>query len=149
MPLNSCSVPGRKPGTSSNVRIGILNASQKRTNRAAFGRRVDIQATREHGGLIRHNPDRSSVHARESDYDVLRKMLLHFEEAAVVDDPVNDVTDVVGRLRKRWNDGIEFQDLPRSIGSSQDDAWNSVAIVLGKIREQFTDVAQALRIICR
>ena len=33
---NSCCVPGRKPGTSSNVMSGILNASQKRTKRAPF-----------------------------------------------------------------------------------------------------------------
>ena len=36
MPLNSWSVPGRNPGTSTRVMIGMLNASQKRTNRAAF-----------------------------------------------------------------------------------------------------------------
>src|ERR1017187_8193624 len=36
MPPNSCSVPGRKPGTSSKVRIGMLKASQKRTKRAPF-----------------------------------------------------------------------------------------------------------------
>ena len=29
-------LPGRKPGTSSNVMIGMLNASQNRTNRAPF-----------------------------------------------------------------------------------------------------------------
>ena len=36
MPPYSCTVPGRKPGTSSNVTSGMLNASQKRTKRAAF-----------------------------------------------------------------------------------------------------------------
>ena len=36
MPVHSWSVPGRKPGTSTNVRMGIENASQKRTNLAAF-----------------------------------------------------------------------------------------------------------------
>lgn len=29
-------VPGKNPGTSTNVMMGILNASQKRTNRAPF-----------------------------------------------------------------------------------------------------------------
>ena len=29
-------VPGRNPGTSTKVMMGILNASQKRTNRAPF-----------------------------------------------------------------------------------------------------------------
>jgi hypothetical protein len=36
MPPYSCAVPGRNPGTSSNTRMGMLNASQNRTKRAAF-----------------------------------------------------------------------------------------------------------------
>ena len=36
MPPNSWAVPGRKPGTSSNVTIGTLKQSQKRTKRAAL-----------------------------------------------------------------------------------------------------------------
>ena len=36
MPAYSWAVPGRKPGTSSKVTIGTLNASQKRMKRAAF-----------------------------------------------------------------------------------------------------------------
>jgi len=36
IPLHSCSVPGRKPGTSTNVTSGMLNASQNRTKRAPF-----------------------------------------------------------------------------------------------------------------
>ena len=36
MPSHSWSVPGRKPGTSTNVSTGTLNASQVRTKRAAF-----------------------------------------------------------------------------------------------------------------
>src|SRR6266508_3404004 len=36
IPPHSCAVPGRKPGTSTNVSIGRLNASHVRTNRAAL-----------------------------------------------------------------------------------------------------------------
>jgi hypothetical protein len=36
MPPNSCPVPGRNPGTSTSVRIGISKASQNRTKRAAL-----------------------------------------------------------------------------------------------------------------
>jgi hypothetical protein len=35
-PVHSWSVPGRYPGTSTSVRIGIENASQNRTKREAF-----------------------------------------------------------------------------------------------------------------
>ncbi len=34
MPPHSCAVPGRKPGTSSNVMSGMLKQSQKRMKRA-------------------------------------------------------------------------------------------------------------------
>ena len=36
MPPHSCLVPGRKPGTSTNVSSGTLNASHVRTKRAAL-----------------------------------------------------------------------------------------------------------------
>jgi len=36
IPPYSWVVPGIKPGTSTRVRMGMLKASQKRTNRAAF-----------------------------------------------------------------------------------------------------------------
>ena len=36
MPPYSCAVPGRKPGTSTKVTIGMLKQSQKRTKRAAL-----------------------------------------------------------------------------------------------------------------
>ena len=36
IPPCSCSTPGRNPGTSTKVTIGILNASQNLTNLAAF-----------------------------------------------------------------------------------------------------------------
>ena len=36
MPFHSCAVPGRNPGTSTNVTIGSPNASQVRTKRAAL-----------------------------------------------------------------------------------------------------------------
>ena len=36
IPPYSCAVPGIKPGTSTRVSIGILNASQNLTNLAAF-----------------------------------------------------------------------------------------------------------------
>ena len=36
MPPHSCAVPGRNPGTSTNVTSGMLKQSQKRTKRAAF-----------------------------------------------------------------------------------------------------------------
>ncbi len=36
IPPHSCAVPGKNPGTSTNVSSGMLKQSQKRTKRAAF-----------------------------------------------------------------------------------------------------------------
>jgi hypothetical protein len=36
IPPHSCAVPGRKPGTSTKVTSGMLNASHVRTKRPAF-----------------------------------------------------------------------------------------------------------------
>ena len=46
MPPYSCAVPGKKPGTSTKVMMGILNASQKRTKRAPL---TDASISRQPG----------------------------------------------------------------------------------------------------
>src|SRR5580692_5243510 len=43
-PPYSCAVPGRKPGTSTKVTMGMLKASQNRTNRAAL-REASLSST--------------------------------------------------------------------------------------------------------
>ena len=86
IPPHSCEVPGRKPGTSVNVISGMLNASQKRTNRAAFSEDSMSSTPGEVLGLVADDPDRIAVEAAEADDDVLREVLLDLEELAVVDD---------------------------------------------------------------
>src|SRR3989442_14075148 len=67
MPPCSCATPGRNPGTSSNVTSGMLNASQKRMNRAPLSDAFNIPlvtfedvpgflpgVAQEHGGIIKH-----------------------------------------------------------------------------------------------
>src|SRR6478735_6688602 len=55
MPLYSWSTPGKKPGTSTNVIRGMLNASQVRTNLAAFDDGGDDLAhVVGHVGAVRH-----------------------------------------------------------------------------------------------
>src|ERR1035437_2443851 len=55
---------------------------------------VNVQASRQKSRLIRHNPNRAAIHSRESHYNIARKMLLDFEELAVVHHAVDDVFDV-------------------------------------------------------
>ena len=42
IPFFSCATPGMKPGTSTRVTIGMLNASQKRMKRVALSDGVDV-----------------------------------------------------------------------------------------------------------
>src|ERR1043166_2131260 len=87
MPPYSCTVPGRNPGTSSNVTSGMLNASQNRTNRAALT---------------------GASMARDADDDGPRVVLMTLEETAIRHDRVDDVEHVVGLRRRRGNDAIEL-----------------------------------------
>ena len=55
MPLCSCTVPGRKPGTSSKVIRGILKQSQKRIKTGSLVAGVNVKDTGQPGGLIGNN----------------------------------------------------------------------------------------------
>ena len=86
IPPHSCSVPGRKPGTSTNVSSGMLKASQVRTKRAAFAEASMSSTPGERRGLVADDADRDAVQAREAADDVARVVLVDLEELAVVDD---------------------------------------------------------------
>jgi hypothetical protein len=59
-------VPGRKPGTSSKVTIGMLKASQKRMKRAPSSTRR-CRGTGQHRGLVGDDADDAAAEAREAD----------------------------------------------------------------------------------
>ena len=90
MPPYSCAVPGRKPGTSSNVTIGMLNASQKRTKRAALIDASMSSTPASTGGWLATMPTGAPASRAKPDHDVLRAVGLHLEELAVVDDALED-----------------------------------------------------------
>ena len=85
-----CSTPGRKPGTSTKVMIGMLKASQKRTNRLL--RRLDVEGARQDRRLVCHHSDRVPVQAPKSHDDVLRPHLVDLEELTPVEDGLNELT---------------------------------------------------------
>ena len=86
MPPYSCTVPGRNPGTSSKVTSGMLKASQNRTKRAPFTDASMSSVPASTAGWFATIADRAAVEAREADDDVLRVVLMHLEEVALVDD---------------------------------------------------------------
>src|SRR6185312_15991076 len=76
MPPCSCAVPGRNPGTSSNVTSGMLNASQKRMKRAPLSDAA-MSSTPEDRGLVGHDADAEAAQVREAADDVLCVVALH------------------------------------------------------------------------
>lgn len=121
-------IPGRKPGTSTKVMMGMLNASQKRTNRAPFTeelmskqpetratlkytrkkRKVHLELwqscslrTRSHFGLVTHNADRASVHPCKSHHNVF----------GVVRHDLKKVPLVHNLNRQIWNICCNFHSL--------------------------------------
>ncbi len=66
----------------------MLNASQKRTKRARFHARVNVQDTRKICRLICDDTDGPTIHPRKAHHDVPREMLVHFKEVAIVHDAV-------------------------------------------------------------
>ena len=114
-PPYSCPVPGRKPGTSSKVTSGMLNASQNLTARTLH-RRVDVERASQMRRLIRHHANRAAGDAGEADDQVPGEVLLHLQQVSLVHDVANHLHHVVGLIRHRRHDRLE--DLFRAVGGS-------------------------------
>lgn len=102
MPPYSCAVPGKNPGTSTNVIIGMLKASQKRTNLAPF---TDASISRQPAkelpitnsrfyysywitsrdlGLVCNNANRTTIHACETHNNILSRCWHNFKEFSFI-----------------------------------------------------------------
>ena len=61
-----------------------------------LARAVDIEAAGQHHRLVGDDPDRRTLHAREADNDVARKVRLDLEEVGIVDDLLDQLFHVIG-----------------------------------------------------
>ena len=95
MPFHSWSVPGRKPGTSTNVSTGMLNASQVRTKRAAFSAALMSSVPAIGQRLVGDDPDGVALDVPEPDEHVLGVQRLDLEQDAVVQHVLQDRAHVV------------------------------------------------------
>jgi hypothetical protein len=134
IPPYSWLVPGRNPGTSTNVRSGMLSS---------LDRGVDVEAPRENRRLVGRDPDGPAVHPREADDDVLRKMFLDLEEVAVVHHLLDHVPDVV-----RFRGDVRYElvqtlvhPVGRVVGGDDRRVFH---VVLGHEGEEFADQEKAL-----
>ena len=76
----------------------------------AFDRGIDIEAAGEKCRLVSDDADRSAIKTREAYDDVLREVLVDFEEITVIDDAVDDVLDVVGLIGFGGDDACRVRD---------------------------------------
>ena len=99
--------PGKKAGTSTNVTSGMLNASQKRTKRAAFTEESMSSTPASERGWLPTTPTMAAEPCEAAD-DVLGPVLVHLEEVAVVDDAADDVVHVVRLVRVVRDQRVEL-----------------------------------------
>ena len=86
----------------------MLNASQVRTNRAAFS---DASMSRQSGEvhrLVGDHADRRAFHAAEADDDVRREAGVDLQELAVVQHAVDHLVHVVGLVRRVRDERVEL-----------------------------------------
>src|ERR1043166_6645734 len=110
--------------------------------------RIDIQHTREHGRLVRDNPDRGAVQPCKPDKNILRVQFEHVEKLALVNDETNDILHVVrlgGILRY---DRIELF-LFRARLADRAYGWSSVEVVRRDEAQKFPDREKAFGFVFR
>ena len=62
-PPYSCAVPGKKPGTSTSVTIGIAEGVAEAHEARPLARGVGVEHAGEHHRLLRHDADRAALDA--------------------------------------------------------------------------------------
>ena len=105
IPRHSRSLPGSKPGVSTNVTSGRLKQSHHCTCRAAFSRRFDVDGAGPLVGLVGDHADGPAVEAGEAGDEVRRVPGPQLEERVVVEDVLDDRADVVGGVGPRRHRG--------------------------------------------
>src|SRR5688572_4980544 len=106
-PPNSWRVPGRKPGTSTNVTIGMLNASQKRTNRAALRDASMSSTPASTMGWLATMPTVEPSSRTNPVRNVLAELRADLEEVAFVGDLLDQFLHVIGFVRIVRDEAIE------------------------------------------
>ena len=96
--------------------MGMLKQSQKRTNRAAFARGVDVEHAGQRVRVVGDDADAVAAHMAESDRDIARPLCLDLHELAVVDDLADHAADVV-----------------RTGGVGRDDVDEVVELAIGRV----------------
>ena len=126
----------------------MLKASQKRTKRAPLMDALMSRHSRQKSGLVRDDAHGASVEPREADDKILREVLVHFEESAIVRDGMDYVLHVVRLLRVFGDHGVQAGVL--AVGRVGRGAPRRVfEIVRREIADQFPDHGEAFGIVPR
>src|SRR5712691_925080 len=73
---------------------------------------IDVKGSGVNLGLVRNDPNRVSVEPGESDDDILRPERLYLEQFASIDDPSNDIPNIVRLVRVVREDIVELTLVP-------------------------------------
>ncbi len=87
--------PGRYPGVSTKVTMGILKASQKRMKRAALSEQLISRAPGKEFGLIGDDPNGSCRPSTETGNDIFSDRQLYWEELAIIGDGLDCAHHVI------------------------------------------------------
>ncbi len=107
---------------------------------------VDVEATGQNCGLVRHEADHAAVEPGETDDDVLRVVLVRFKEHSVVHDAVDHIAHGIAHFRRVWNNFIQFRAQPPGIVFAL--GARSVFHVVGRqIAEQNLDLLDGVGVV--
>ena len=143
IPPCSWSTPGRKPGTSSRVTIGMLKASHIWTKRAAFSRRLDVQHAGQRLRLVGDDADHLAVEPGQRADDVAGPALVDLQVVAVVDDLLDDLAHVVRAVAVGRDQVEQRRRRAGRPGRRTGDARRVLAVVLRQQREEVADLLDA------
>ena len=87
----------------------MLNASQVRTNRAAFSEASMSRQPGQVHRLVGHHADGRALHPAEADHDIRREPGVDLEELAVVEHVGDHLVHVVGLVRRVGDERVEFR----------------------------------------
>src|SRR5262249_7688709 len=114
----------------------------------ALYRSIDVERSCEKSWLIRDDANGPSLHTSETNNDVFREVLVHFEKVAFVRYGVNRILDVVGLQRIFRDKFVEgFFAARRWIVRRA--IWRIFEIVRGEKAQQFANHGATVRIIPR
>ena len=102
---------------------------------------VDVEHARQHGRLVRHDPDALAAEAGEADHDVGGEVRVDLEERAPVHHAPDDLVDVVRLVRVGRHERVQLRVGAVGGVTRRDRRWGVLAVG-GQVGHQLADAHQ-------